>query len=265
MTLSQVTREVAGAAALLALVAATVHAASAGEKLVGTYGEERALLRLKVPDATVQKLLPEGWQASPDSAGPSKDANLNVVFVDVFTVQNPDGTPGDPYRVAAVVIPAKKKGTDATVPMVATGFASIPSYVPGPYGNFALASATVDRHVHTDPAGTSNVEESWEFKADGGDFLQLQLQYARGVLTRSKVETMPHSASKPEFYRIYRIEQAADVVRSTAIGTDRAQKYLFKAAGGKLSQIFDGSEQLISITSLPFYSRQVFLPEQMTQ
>ena len=265
MTLSKLTRDVAGAAALLALVAATVHTAAAGEKHVGTYGEERALLRFKVPDATVQKLLPEGWQASPDSAGPSKDANLNVVFVDVFTAQNPDGKPEDPYRVAAVVIPAKKKGTEATVPMVVTGLASIPSYAPGPYGVFAPASATVDRHVHTDPSGKSNIDEAWEFKADGGDLVQLELQYVRGSLARSKVETMPHSAVKPEFYRIYRIEQAADVVRSTASGTDRAQKYLFKATGGKLSQIFDGSEQLISITSLPFYSRQVSLPEPMTQ
>jgi hypothetical protein len=250
---------------MLALVAATVHTASAGEKLVGTYGEERTLLRFKVPDATAQKFLPEGWQASPDAAGASKDANLNVVFVDLLTVQNPDGTPGETYRVAGVVIPAKKKGTDATVPMVVTGFASTPSYVPGAYGTFALASATVDRHARTDLGGTTNVEESWEFKADSGDLIQLQLQYVRGVLTRSKAETTPHSAIKPDFYRIYRIEQAADVVRSTAAGTDRAQKYLFKAVGGKLSQIFDGSEQLVSITSLPFYSRQVFLPEQLTQ
>jgi hypothetical protein len=254
-----------GAFALFALVIIYAHAAAAGEKLVGTYGEERALLRFKVPDATVQKLLPEGWQASPESTGPSKDANLSVVFVDVFTAQNPDGKPEDPYRVAAVVIPAKKKGTEATVPMVVTGLASIPSYAPGPYGVFALAGATVDRHVHTDPGGKSTTEEAWEFKADGGDLVQLELQYVRGVLTRSKIETMPHSAAKPEFYRIYRIEQAADVVRSTASGTDHAQKYLFKATGGKLSQIFDGSEQLISITSLPFYSRQVSLPEPMTQ
>ena len=61
------------------------------------------------------------------------------------------------------------------------------------------------------------------------------------------------------------IEQAADIVQSTATGTDRAQKYLFKATGGKLSQIFDGSEQLVSITSLPFYSRQVSLPKPLTQ
>jgi len=65
--------------------------------------------------------------------------------------------------------------------------------------------------------------------------------------------------------RIYRIEQAADVVRSTATSTDGVQKYAFKATGAKLSPLFNGSEQLVSITSLPFYTRQVFLPEEVTQ
>jgi len=60
-------------------------------------------------------------------------------------------------------------------------------------------------------------------------------------------------------------EHAADVVRSTATGVDRAQKCAFKVAGAKLSLLFDGSERLISITSLPFYTRQVFLPEDVTQ
>ena len=265
MTLFTVTRGIAVAGATFVVLATTLHAAAAGEKLVGTYGEERALLRFKVSDATVQKFLPEGWQASPDTAGPSKDANLNVYFVDLLTVQNPDGSPGDTCRIAGLAIPAKKKGTDATVPMVIAGFASIPGYVSGPYGNAKLAGATVDRHLHRDPAGTTNVEESWEFKSDDGDGIQLHLQYVEGVATRSKIETTPHSAIKPDFYRIYRIEQAADVVRSTATGTGRVQKLVFKAIGPQFSQLFDGSEQLISITSLPWYSRQVSLPEQFTQ
>lgn len=264
MTISQIARHIGAAVALLGLAAAA-NGASAAEKLVGTYGEQRTILSFKVPDAAVQKLLPDGWQASPTSTGPSKDANVNVVFVDLLTVQNPDGSPGETYRVAALAVPAKKKGTDATVPMVVGGFASIPSYVPGAYRTFGLASATVDRHIQTDPAGKSTVEESWEFKGDGGDVVQLQLQFVRGVAARSKAEAMPHSGVKPDFYRIYRIEQAADVVRSTATGVDRAQKYSIKATGAKLSPLFDGSEQLISITSLPFYTRQVSLPEEVTQ
>jgi len=237
----------------------------AAEKLVATDASVRTILSFKVPEAAAQKLLPEGWQVSPPSTGPSKDANLNVVFVDLLTVQNPDGSPGETVRFASLTVPAKKKGTDATVPMVGPGFVSNPGYAPGPYGGFAVASATVDRHVHTDPTGKSTVEESWEFKGEGGDAIHLQLQYVSGVPIRSKAEAMLHSAVKPDFYRIYRLEQAADVVRSTATGSDRAQKYAFKATGAKLSPLFDGSEQLVSITSLPFHTRQIFLPAEVTQ
>src|SRR5215469_14762820 len=164
MTIPQIAHQL-GAGCLLALAVAA-RGASAAEKLVGTYLEQRTVLSFKVPDATAQKLLPEGWQASPATAGPSKEANLNVVFVDVLTIQNPDGTPGETYRYAVLTVPAKKKGMDAAVPMVVTGL-STPPNVPGAYGNYALAVATVDRQVHTDPAGKSNIEESWEFKGDG--------------------------------------------------------------------------------------------------
>jgi hypothetical protein len=160
-------------------------------------GELRTILAFRVPDAAVQKLLPEGWQVSPATTGPSKDANLTVAFLDVLTVQNPDGSSGETYRVVALGVPAKKKGTDTTVPMVVGGL-STPPNAPGAHGNFTLASTTVDRHIHTDAAGKTSVEESWEFKGDGGDAIQLQLQFDRGLAARSKLEAMPHSAVKTE-------------------------------------------------------------------
>jgi hypothetical protein len=235
--------------------------AAAEEKLVGTYGEERAVLAFKVPEATMQKLLPEGWESVPVASGPSQGSNLNVVFVDWITVTNPDGKPGETAKVAAITGPARKKGTEAVVPMVISGLVSVPSYAPGPYGVFAPAKVTIDRHTRTDAAGATAADEAWEYIGDGGDKIQLQLKYTRGVLVRGKTETKVYSAAKPEFYRIYRVEQAADVVRSTATNIDRAQTATFTASGPKLSPIFDGKEQLVSITSLPWYSRQVTLPE----
>jgi hypothetical protein len=136
------------------------------------------------------------------------------------------------------------------------------SFAPGPYGAEPPAKVTVDRRERTDATGTSTAEETWEFVGDGGDKIQSQLSYTRGAAERSKIETKPHSPVKPEFYRIYRIEQAADLVRSTASGVDRARSISFTASGPKLSQLFDdGKEELVSITSLPWYSRQVTLPE----
>jgi hypothetical protein len=148
--------------------------------------------------------------------------------------------------------------------MVFAGFASNASYVPGPYGVFELAKAKVEQNVRTDPAG-SRVQEAWEFQADNGNGIEFRLQYARGLATRAKVELTPHSAQTPDFYRIYRVDQATDVVRSTATGTDRVEMVAFKAAGRPLSQLFDGSEQLISITSIPLYTRQLFLPDAGTR
>jgi hypothetical protein len=252
-------RTVLIAVAALSAMAA-LHPASAQEKLVATYGEARTILAFKVSDAALQKILPAGWASSPIGAGPSKDANLTVSFIDCLTVQGPDGKPEGTLQLAAVAAPVKKTGTDATVAMVITGFASVPSFVPGPYGTFALGKVTMDRSLHTDPAGISRAEESWEFRGDGGAVIQLQLQFVRGVAARGKVEAKIYSSVRPDFYRIYRIEQAVDVVRSVPAGTDQVQKYVFKASGPQFAPLFDGSEQLISVTSLPWYSRQVFLP-----
>ena len=74
MTTFQATRNVAGAAALFLALAAAANVTFAAEKPVGTYGQLRTVLAFKVPDATAQKLLPQGWSASPPSTGPSKDA-----------------------------------------------------------------------------------------------------------------------------------------------------------------------------------------------
>jgi hypothetical protein len=260
MTTVRMATRLIGVASLVAMT--LLESAAAEEKLVGTYGEVRTVLAFKASPAAVQKLLPEGWESAPIAGGPSKDANLNVVFMDWITVTNPDGTPGNTARIAAIVAPARKKGTQEAVPMVVSGLAP-GSFAPGPYGTEPPAKVTVDRHERTDASGTSTAEEAWEYVGDGGDKIQLQLRYTRGVAERSKIEAKPHSPVKPEFYRIYRIEQAADVVRSTVTGVDRVQNISFTASGPKLSQLFDCKEEVVSITSLPWYSRQVTLPAGM--
>jgi hypothetical protein len=181
-------------------------------------------------------------------------------LVDQILAQDAEGKPVDAVRGAALVIPAKKQGMEKAVPVVIGGLFSPISYAPGPYSNFVYAKADLDRKIHSDPAGMTSVEESWSFTTDGGDSVQVQVQYTRGVPGRANVESLVYSGAKPDFYRIYRYEQATDVVRSTVAGTDRAQKVSFKASGRQLTPLFDGSEQLVSITAIPWYSRQIFLP-----
>jgi len=262
MTISRMT--IAGVAAL-SLTAIAAYPALAQEKLVTTDAAVRTILAFKVSDAAVHALLPTGWQSSPFNAGPSKDANVTVTFVHPVVAQGPDGQPQDLTEIAAITLMAKRTGTDAAVPLVFAGFASKPSYVPGPYGAFEIGKANVEQNVHTDPTGTTTVHESWEFTGDNAKSIQLDLQYVRGPAVRGRTEARPHSAKTPDFYRIYRIEQASDVVRSAATGVDRIQKIAFKVTGQPFAQLFDGTEQLISVTSLPFFTRQVSLPSNGTE
>lgn len=235
-------------------------AASAEEQLVGTYGEARISLAFKVPDATAQRLLPPGWLLSPFSAGPAKDANLTVTFMDWQVAQDPEGKPADIYHNVGLSVPAKQTGSEATVTMAVGGLSSPPGYAPGPYGTFAAAKGVIARTLRIDADGLPRAEESWDLEGETGDVIGLKLQFVRGIAARRNAEVKVHSALNPEFYRIYRIEEAVDVVRSVTNGIDRVQKYLFQASGPRLSQSFNGSERLISITSLPWLSRRVFLP-----
>ena len=122
------------------------------------------------------------------------------------------------------------------------------------------AVVAIDRSVSTGADGNSVGEERWALKADDDSMIDVQISYGRGAPTRSKaMDAKVYSSIRPDFYRIYRQEQATDFARN-ADGTDRVTKFSFKAAGPKLSQLFDGSEQLISVISLPWYARQTFLP-----
>ena len=228
------------------------------EKLSANDISVRTALAFNVAEAAVQKLLPAGFAINSPVAGPAKGSNLNVVLIDYLMVQDPEGKPLPPRTTVALTVPGKNASGEA-VAVVVGGF--IPQAgVPGPYFVFGSAKSKVDRRSLTDAEGKSIIDETWQIRGDDGSTLELELQFARGVPERGKVQSKIHSAARPDFYRIYRFEQAADVARSTATGIDRVSKLSFTASGPKLAPLFDGSQQLISITSIPFYSRSIYLP-----
>ena len=93
-----------------------------------------------------------------------------------------------------------------------------------------------------------------------GDQLRFAVTYERGIGTRGHVEPRVHSATKPDFYRVYKADQVTDVVHSVVPDMRRAKAVEFNASGPNLSKIFDGKEQLVAVTSIPAYYRQIFLP-----
>jgi hypothetical protein len=230
--------------------------AAAQEKFVMSDASVRTLLYYKAPSAAVQKMLPDGWEVDSPSSGPSAGANLRIVFIETVWSETAQGKSLPPGRPIVISVPAKKKGAEDRGEMVIGGL----SNGPGPYGVYAHASTTSQRTLLTDTHDAATIEESWNSKADNGDAIELQLQYVRGVAATSKTEVRDYSAAKLGFYRIYRYTQAADVLRGVGASSERLKAFTFKATGPTLGPLFDGTEQIVSITAQPYYSRQIFLP-----
>jgi hypothetical protein len=241
-----------------ALLFAQAASAQSNEKLYGSNTDVRTALTFKVDDAKLEKLVPAGWVVNSPSGGPTKGSNLGITLIDQIVQLDAEGKPLQPLKGAVFNFPGKKSGSDAAGTMVWGGLVSTAG-APGAYGVYVPARGVIDRKSRTDVAGESVIEETWQFSSDDGNAVEIQIQYVRGVPIRNKVETKVYAAAKPDFYRIYRLENLADVVKSNATGIDRVKTFSIKATGSKFGPLFDAS-QLISVTSLPWYTLHTYLP-----
>ena len=233
--------------------------ALAQEKFNSSNVDVRTVLAFKASDAAVQRLLPEGWEINSPASGPAKGANLSLVLLEQVSVLDAEGKPTPILRGAVFVAPVKKKGSDAGGSMVLLGLITPPG-APGAYNVYMPAAAVTHRKQSIDSDGVTTVEESWSFSGPDGHAIEVQVAYERAAPARAKTESKTYSGAKPDFYRIYRVESSSDVARSVPNGVDRVQKISYKATGSKFTTVLDGTEQLIAVTSIPSYTRQVFLP-----
>jgi hypothetical protein len=223
----------------------------------GAAAETRTVLTFKVNDDVVQKLLPDGWTLAPIAQGPAKGANLSVVFAERLATVGPDGKAVGGEEASVILsIPARNNAE--------TAFAIIEAYsdaatAPGFYKVGKPAKVTLERSLRaTNLTGT--IEESWSVAGDGGERITLRLGYERSQPSRVQVDSRNVSAADARVRRTYRIDQGLVVLASAPNGVDQAKGLTFNATGGLLGRLFDGSQQLVSAVSLPWYSRQLYVP-----
>jgi hypothetical protein len=232
------------------------------ETLVQQNVDTRVVLAFRVGQEALQRFLPAPWRVDPVATGPSKDANLTITFLDQLLNQDGEGKPiaGGTTRIVALGIPAKNGQTGEAAPFLLRAFDANPQGVPGPYKG--AVGATIRRQASLQSADLerTTASELWEMREPGGGVIEIRLEYQRGLPTRAKPEAKPHSLVEPSFFRIYRIEQGTDVVKSVPAAIDRVRSYHFRVTVQELRTLFDGTEQLVSIAVLPWYLRQVFLP-----
>ncbi len=222
--------------------------------------DSRIEVGVRVPQAELQRWLPAPWEVSAAPEGPLKSANLVLSFVDRLHGQDAGGKPTGPARRVVFAVPARNAATGELAPLVIRTFEGDPKAVPpGTYKNDV--PATVRREQALKGAGVEpgSGSEAWEARDAAGGALELRLQYQRGALRRVKTETRPRSAVDPGFSRIYRIDQGVDIVKSVGLGIERTS-YQLRVSAPELRKLFDGTEEVVFISVVPWYLRQVSLP-----
>ena len=133
---------------------------------------------------------------------------------------------------------------------------------PGAFEVYAHATThRMSRATENGAGKPAMTEEHWEFAAAGGEFMEVHLKYERGVARRSSNEVKFWSAVNPGFQQLFKIEQGLDIMRNVTTGVrDRVTEFRYKAGGGKIAALFDGTERVLSIDALPWYNRTVSLP-----
>jgi hypothetical protein len=230
------------------------HPVLADEAFFATSWDTRTTLFFHVSDSVAQRLLPTGWESTPLADG----VNLQLVFAESILVRYADGKTDGNERVATWVMPAKRKDSDQNGALVIGGFISSKEKAPGPYGVWSpAASADLTRSSSVTIDGQLSIGETWRFGSIDGDKIDFEVEFYRGPLSYAKAEAKVFSSAKDGFFRIYRIEQASEAL---FVGNPRFRRLSFKAEGPNVSKIFDGSERLVSVVSVPWFSRQTFLP-----
>jgi hypothetical protein len=251
------------AGALFAASAATVAPPPAvADTLVENSAEFRFQLDFHVNDAALQKLLPAGWEPAIAAQGPAKDCNLRLIFIDRVDVTNPDNTPKTTDQLVYIAIPVKQTGTNNVGQMIINGLVSGAKEAPGPFGTYVHApSVKVSRSFST-VEGVTLGEENWEFIGANGERLETHVKYERGAARRNPTaEVKFFDPAKPDAYQIFKVDSGLDIMKNVSVPVkDRVKEFAYKATGGPIGALFDGTEKALSWDSFHWYNRGIYTP-----
>jgi hypothetical protein len=237
---------------------------AAAQTLVEHSSEVRLQLDFVVPAPALAKFLPAGWEPNIAKAGPAKDCNLRMIFIDRVDITKPDGNPATPgsNQLVYLAIPIKQPATNTNGQMLIYGLTADPKDAPGPHSIYVHANThRMERSTSGGAGKPTMTEEHWEFAAPSGERMELRLKYERAAARKISNEVKFFSSVNPSFYQIFKIDQGLDIMRNATVPVrDRVAEFSYKAGGGKIASLFDGTERVVSIDALHWYNRGVYLP-----
>ncbi|MEO7728229.1 MAG: hypothetical protein ABIS45_13315 [Burkholderiales bacterium] len=257
-------RSIAGLAraCAVALLLLPAHGASA-QTVVEQAAEHRFQLDFRVNDAALAKMLPAGWEPVIATRGPAKDANLRMIFIDRLAIMGGDGkaAPRATARLVYLAIPVKRSADGAAGQMIIHGLTEHAADSPGAFGVYQHATTSRMSRTTQASGGTLTGAEDWEFAAATGERMELHVDYERGPAAKGGAEVKFFYPDDPSKYQIFKTDQAIDIMRNpTTTPPDHIRKFSYKAGGGKIATLFDGTEKVVSWDSFPWYIRTISAP-----
>jgi hypothetical protein len=233
------------------------------ETLLEFSAETQMQLDFHVPDAALAAMLPAGFEPNIAPAGPAKDANLRMVFIDRGDITGPDNKPlaRSSNQLVYLIIPIKQVSTGTIGQLVLAGITADPADAPGPFGVYAAASQHRMARSTVAEGHSTLTEENWEFTAASGEHMEIHLKYERRGAPKASADLKFFSGQDPAKYQIFKYERGLDIMRNATVNVgDRVKEFSYKASGGGIAKLFDGSEKVLSIDAIHWSNRATYAP-----
>lgn len=230
------------------------------ETPVGSNVDHRVIVAMKAPTFGVESFLPKGWISVPFPDGPVKGANILFVFADSLIQLDAEGRPlVSPTRRALVLVGLGQPPNGGAVQLnVLRIFSTTPEI--DPYSVSVPARIARRTLLRGTSKGTRRSEDHWKIETAAGGVLEFGLEYLPGTRIWGPDFVTPHSASNPDFSRIYRINQLVDLVESKPMGKTGSSKLRLDSDLPDLAKVLNGTQEIIAVMDIPIYVRKISLP-----
>lgn len=218
----------------------------------------RVQLAYRVEPASLARRLPPGWEPAEVPRGPSRGANLLLIFNDVLLNELGRGQPAPNAtdRFLGLVTIGRQEGETANFNFRI--YACNPGSIPGKYRTALPARVSREHRLRGEGLETV-VEERWRVQPETGGLIRLELECRPGVPVRSGFSGDVRSAADPSLVRRYRTDQLLALVYSVPQEVDLTARLALGVEGvEELSDLWQGSERLLSASLVPWYWREVF-------
>jgi hypothetical protein len=83
----------------------------------------------------------------------------------------------------------------------------------------------------------------------------------RRLAPKAGAELKFFSGKDPATYQIFKYERGLDIMRNATVNVgDRVKEFSYKASGGRIAKLFDGSEKVLSIDAIHWSNRATYAP-----